>query len=224
MRLFNRRVKLPLLSNFPRLSSKAAFLVILIAFLMDYQPSLSIPPIKKGVARAQTEQIQSVAAENLPFEFQLPHLGYITTKFSFYHPGVDLATGLGMPIKTIAPGTVTNTGFNFWGLGLNVAVDHGYGYKSLYAHMGNIYVQKDQSVEKDDILGTVGLTGHTSGPHTHLEISKESHNIDPQTVLPPIREIPVAADFKQVANTEPIAEKADATKPVDFKKELRLSL
>lgn len=211
----------PFFPNFAKVSSKIALGVIFITFLLDYQPIFNIPPVKKGVAHAQAEQSQSVNAQALPFEFQLPHPGYITTRFSFYHPGIDLATGLGMPIKPIAKGVVIDTGFNFWGLGLVVTIDHGQGYKSIYAHMGNIYVKKNQSVDSNDTLGTVGLTGHTSGPHTHLEISKDNKNIDPQTILPQIRQLPVIEDFQLV---KPIAEQNTETKPVDFKKELRLSL
>src|SRR5205823_5385158 len=98
---------------------------------------------------------------DLPDSFDLPHPGYLTTPYSSYHPGIDIATGLGMPIHPIGKGTVVDVGFNFWGLGLTVTVDHGQGYKSLYAHMGKIYVNKSQQVSKADILGEVGLTGRT---------------------------------------------------------------
>ncbi len=221
MRLFNRRAKLSLLSNFPRLSSKAVFVVILIAFLMDYQPSLGIPPIKKNVARAQTEQVQSVNAEALPFEFSLPHPGYITTRFSLYHPGIDIATGLGMPIKPVAPGTVIDEGYNFWGLGLTVTIDHGFDFKSLYAHLGTIYVQKNQTVDQNNIIGIVGLTGHTTGPHTHLELSKAGKNIDPEKILPQISQMPSLDYIKPVSQKNVPAEEP---KTIDFKKEILSSL
>jgi murein DD-endopeptidase MepM/ murein hydrolase activator NlpD len=60
----------------------------------------------------------------------------------------------------------------------------------LYAHMGRIYVTKDQKVGENAIIGTVGLTGFTSGPHTHLEITLAGKYIDPLTILPPVDDQP----------------------------------
>lgn len=177
---------------------KLALGIIALAFLLDYHPALSIPLLRKGIVNAQIEQVQTITGERLPFEFQLPHPGYMSTQFSSYHPGIDIATGLGFPIKPIAKGVVLDEGYNFWGLGLNVIIDHGNGYRSLYAHMGKIYVKKGQEVSMTDYLGEVGLTGRTTGPHTHLEIYRDGTSIDPLAVLPAIRQIPVAEDFKAV--------------------------
>ncbi len=159
-------------------------------FLLDYQPALKFPPVKKATAHAQFEQTGEVISKSLPFIPQLPHPGYLSTKFSKFHPGIDIASGLGMPIHPVAPGSIIDAGFNFWGLGLIVGVDHGSGFKSLYAHMGQIYVKKGQTVSSTDTLGMVGITGHTSGPHTHLELSRNGANIDPLSVLPAIEDLP----------------------------------
>jgi murein DD-endopeptidase MepM/ murein hydrolase activator NlpD len=130
-----------------------------------------------------------------PTNFQLPHTGYITTPFSSYHPGIDICIGLGMPIKPIANGVVTEAGYNIWGLGLMVEVDHGNGYKSTYSHMGKIFVTKGKEVRIDDLLGEVGMTGHTTGPHTHLELSYAGRKIDPRPLLPELRNYPKEEDF-----------------------------
>lgn len=201
-----------------KLTSKIAFGVILLTFLFNYQPSFSFPPIKQNVARAQTpsptpEQSQTIDAKSLGLVFKLPHDGYISTYFSSYHPGVDLATALGTPIHPVAGGTVVDAGFNYWGLGLNVVVDHGHGYQSLYAHMGKIYVKIGQKVSSDDVLGEVGLTGHTTGPHTHLQISKDGENINPLTVLPEVRNTPLASDFTPIATDS--AQLSTITPPVE---------
>ncbi len=187
-----------------KLPSKIAFGVILLTFLFNYQPSFSFPPVKQNLAHAQTpsptpEQTQTINSKPLDIVFKLPFNGYITTYFSSYHPGIDLATPLGTPIHPVADGTVTDEGFNHWGLGLNVVVDHGHGYQSLYAHMGKIFVKIGQKVTTDDVLGVVGLTGHTTGPHTHLQISKDGEDINPLNVLPPVRTIPLATDFTPIA-------------------------
>jgi murein DD-endopeptidase MepM/ murein hydrolase activator NlpD len=142
---------------------------------------------------------------SLSATFQLPHPGYITTPFSSFHPGIDLCTGLGMPIKPIAKGTVSDAGYNFWGLGLFVEVDHGNGYKSIYAHMGKIYKTKGDKVGENDLLGVVGLTGHTTGPHTHLELSYNGEKVDPKLLLPTIRNYPKEEDFVKIDSATPSA-------------------
>lgn len=164
-------------------------------FFTGYQPAFKYPPIKKNIVKAETVQTQQVEAAASALTFQLPHPGYLSTPFSAYHPGIDIATGLGMPIKPIAKGKVMSVGYTFWGLGLVVEIEHTGGLKSLYAHMGKTYVKAGQDVDVNDYLGEVGLTGHTSGPHTHLEVFKNDNRIDPRTLLPTIREIPVAEDF-----------------------------
>ncbi|MBI2021423.1 M23 family metallopeptidase [Candidatus Daviesbacteria bacterium] len=178
-----------------KLSSKIALGVICLLFFLDYQPVLGIPPIRKAVVRAQAEQSQTINPQENPIVFQLPHPGYLSTPFSSYHPGIDMATGLGMPIKPIAKGEVIEEGYNFWGLGLMVVIKHDQGYISTYGHLGKIYVKKGQVVDVSNYIGEVGLTGHTSGPHTHLEITKDSKKVDPVALLPKIREIPTEADF-----------------------------
>lgn len=175
---------------------KLAFGVFFLVFLSGLQPTLQFPPLKKAVVFAEeSEQTKTVQANSVSFVFQLPHPGYISTHFSSYHPGIDLATGLGMPIKPITKGTVISSGYNFFGLGLVVEVDHGEGYRSLYAHMGKTYVQVGQEVDNNSLLGEVGLTGNTSGPHTHLEIYKDNKPINPITLLPTMREQPQPSDF-----------------------------
>lgn len=171
-------------------ASRIAVGLVFLSFLLGVEPTFSYPPFRQSIVKAQTQtQEQIVVGQAQPIVFQLPHPGYISTYFSSYHPALDIATGLGMPIHPIADGTVVQTGFNFWGLGLTVTVDHDYGYKSLYAHMGKIYVKEGQKITKGEMLGEVGLTGNTSGPHTHLEVSKDGVNINPQPLLPSMEDL-----------------------------------
>lgn len=158
-------------------------------FLLGYQPVIQFPPVKQSLSFAAENQIQNIEAEILP-EIQLPHPGYLSTKFSRFHPGVDIATGLGMPIHPVIDGAVTEVNYGIFGYGNHVIVSHEKGLKSLYGHMGRVYVAAGQKVSTEDTLGTVGMTGFTSGPHTHLEITKEGKLLDPQTVLPPLQNYP----------------------------------
>ena len=70
------------------------------------------------------------------------------------------------------------------GKGNIVIVDHGDGLKSLYAHMGNIYVSVGNEVNPETPLGTVGMTGRTTGPHVHLEIYDKDVAVNPGSILP----------------------------------------
>lgn len=177
---------LPKFPKFAKISSKIALGVVSAIFFSGYQPALQIPPVSKSETRAQAQQTQNIQVSQLPISFQLPHPGYLSTKYSTYHPGIDLATGLGMPVKPISGGTVADTGYSFIGYGLMVVIDHGHGYKSLYAHLGKTYVKKNQQIGSDNYIGEVGLTGHTTGPHTHLEVLKDGKNVDPLAYLPTI--------------------------------------
>jgi murein DD-endopeptidase MepM/ murein hydrolase activator NlpD len=188
-----------------KLKIKLGALLLCLSFLFNYQPYLAFPPIKSSFVYAEIAQESQVTPQDLGVTFQLPHEGYITSPFSSFHPGIDIATGLGMPIKPIAKGKVTSTGFNFFGLGLVVEVDHGNGYRSLYAHIGKIYTEAGKEVNENSFLGEVGLTGNTSGPHTHLEIFKDGVRIDPRLILPAIRNYPKEEDFITLSSATPSA-------------------
>src|SRR3989344_4257047 len=162
-------------------------------FLSGYQPTLAIPPIKQSIAQAQVTQEQVITPADFPDAFNLPHPGYLTTKFSTWHPGVDIATGYGMPVKPVARGTIAEVSLGFWGLGNYVIVEHEQGFRSTYGHMGKVFVRKGHAVDSSSIMGTVGMTGRTSGPHTHLEVTKDSRYIDPLTILPAISNWPATA-------------------------------
>lgn len=159
-------------------------------FLTGYQPVLNFPPARLSLAHASSlEQNQEIEAQIAP-EFKLPHPGYLSNPFSSWHPGIDLATGLGMPIHPIAKGVIEEVDFGFFGYGNNITISHNKSWKSLYAHMGRVFVKKGQTVDSENILGEVGLTGYTSGPHTHIEITHFDKAINPLTVLPEIQKYP----------------------------------
>lgn len=193
--------------NIQKLLPRTSFVIILFFLIFYSQPVFNLPLPKNIIVKAdQQEQTQNIESNALPFATQLPHPGYISTYFSAYHPGIDLATGLGMPIHPIADGTVITAGYDFTGYGLTVVLDHGYGYTSRYAHMGEIYVTVGEKVTRDQLLGVVGLTGHTTGPHTHLEVTHNGVKINPLTILPPVRTYPTQADFQAVSTPKPVSE------------------
>ena len=155
--------------------------------LLGYYPAFGVPPIRKSTVLAQVqEQREEIISSSFSKPLILPHPGYLSTRFSSYHPGIDIAAGLGLLIHPILDGTVEEVGHDIFGLGNFVAVSHEKGFKSKYAHMGRIFVKTGDKVSSDNTLGEVGMTGRTSGPHTHLEITLNGQFIDPLKLLPEI--------------------------------------
>ncbi len=171
--------------------------VFSLLFLSSFAPVLEIPPVKQSTTLAQNAQQQEIEALALPSPMYLPHPGYLSTKFFFYHPGIDIAAGYGMPVHPIAKGVVEQVNYGFLGYGNNMIINHAAGFKSMYAHLGKIFIKAGQNVDHENIIGEVGMTGRTSGPHTHLEITKDGKYIDPLTILPEISTIP--AKYKAAA-------------------------
>lgn len=104
----------------------------------------------------------------------------ITQGFNFFHPGIDLAAVKGSPVYPIMDGVVVYVDRGRFGYGNQVVIDHGSGFKSLYAHFAKVETKEGEKVDKDSILGLVGSTGWSSGPHLHLQIWQENHWVNPR--------------------------------------------
>ncbi len=97
----------------------------------------------------------------------------ITQYYSWYHNGVDIARGgqSGMPpILACNDGVVIRSGWDPFGLGLHVIIDHGDGYQTVYGHMSRIDVSYGEKVERGEKLGMMGSTGRSTGPHIHFMV------------------------------------------------------
>lgn len=174
--------------------SRVSLGLLLVLYFAGYQPTLAIPPIKKAVVEAEEfTQQQTINSNSLSHGFSLPHPGYLSQRFSPWHPGIDVATGLGMPVHPVNNGKVIEVVYGYFGFGHYVAVEHEQGYKSTYGHMGRIFVTVGDEVNTGSIMGEVGMTGRTTGPHTHLEITKNGQYVDPLTLLPDVPTWPKAA-------------------------------
>lgn len=103
----------------------------------------------------------------------------LSQDFHALHPGIDIRAKLGSPIKAAMAGTVVYTGYDPFGYGNHIIVDHGSGVQTLYAHMSKILVQVGDMVTNENTLGYVGLTGHTTGPHLHFEVRVNNVKVDP---------------------------------------------
>lgn len=139
-------------------------------------------------SRIDPQLSHAVVSKLSPFDFEYPvQGGYISQGYRPYHRAIDIATGFGSPIKSLGTGKVEFAGRVKDGHGNFVVIEHSDGFKSTYAHMGKIYVKTGNSVTSDTVIGTVGLTGRTTGAHLHLEIYDGEEMIDPAKFLPSIR-------------------------------------
>ena len=100
------------------------------------------------------------------------------------HWGIDLAGNGGEGAYATDAGVIVYAGWNNYGYGNMVMVDHGNGFQSLYAHLEQIYVGCGQSVGQGDAIGAIGSTGRSSGAHLHFEIMTATVKINPYDVLP----------------------------------------
>ena len=95
------------------------------------------------------------------------------------HEGLDFAAPIGTPIYATADGVVTTSGFTTSGFGIHVVVNHGYGYKTIYGHMVRVKARVGQRVKRGEVIGYVGNSGKSTGPHLHYEVHKSGIPIDP---------------------------------------------
>jgi murein DD-endopeptidase MepM/ murein hydrolase activator NlpD len=99
------------------------------------------------------------------------------------HHGIDIGSPPGTPVASPAPGMVTTASVH-GRLGKHVALDHGNGVTSLYGHLAAVDVKPGQRVAKGQVIGRVGSTGRSTGPHLHYELLVEGKAVDPRPFLP----------------------------------------
>ena len=104
------------------------------------------------------------------------HPIYKTKKF---HAGMDFSAKTGTPIYATGDGEISKVKRSRKGYGNHVVINHGFGYKTLYAHMSKYIVKKRQKVKRGDIIGYVGNTGTSVAPHLHYEVHKDGKKINP---------------------------------------------
>lgn len=118
--------------------------------------------------------------------FRWPLKGTLTSGYGWrqgkFHHGIDLAAAYGTPFRAAAGGRVSCTGYR-GSYGIMIEVDHGAGYRTRYGHACKAAVSTGQQVEVGQILGYVGLTGNTTGPHLHFEIHAAGEKVNPLRFL-----------------------------------------
>ncbi|WP_119339328.1 peptidoglycan DD-metalloendopeptidase family protein [Meiothermus hypogaeus] len=104
--------------------------------------------------------------------------------FQRFHTGIDLAAPTGTPIYAARAGQVDTAGWSRFGYGLHVILDHGGAQETLYGHMSRIAVRPGQWVARGDLIGYVGSTGWSTGPHLHFEVRVGGAARNPLAYLP----------------------------------------
>ena len=96
-----------------------------------------------------------------------------------FHAGLDFTAPVGTPIYATANGVVTDAGYNEGGYGNRVVINHGFGYETLYGHMFRIKARVGQKIKRGEVIGYVGSTGKSTGPHCHYEVHRNGIPVDP---------------------------------------------
>lgn len=135
---------------------------------------------KKEEMLSSIPAIQPVRNEDLKrmasgFGYRI-HPIYKVPKF---HAGMDFTAPTGTEIFATGDGVIERVERRQIGYGLNVVIRHGYGYKTLYGHMSQIKVREGQRVKRGDVIGLVGNTGTSVGPHLHYEVIKDGEKVNP---------------------------------------------
>lgn len=154
--------------------------------LADEEAAKKIQQARNDAANGKTPQTSSSTSG---FRYPLPGgSSYVSCAYGYrYHPiygyykmhyGVDLAASAGTPIYATKSGTVTMAGYSSVN-GNYVSINHGDGYSSLYAHMTNYTVSNGQYVKQGEVIGYVGSTGWSTGPHLHFEIYYGGSTVNP---------------------------------------------
>lgn len=101
------------------------------------------------------------------------------TKIMKQHKGMDFSAHVGTPVYATGNGVVVRADRSTPGFGNHIEINHGFGYVTLYAHLASYRVRGGQRVKRGDLIGFIGMTGRTSGPHLHYEVHKNGVSIDP---------------------------------------------
>ncbi len=110
------------------------------------------------------------------------YFGYRSDPFSGkprFHQGIDLSGNRGEPIYSAGNGVVEKVAFEFYGYGNYVIVDHGFGYKTRYAHLQHVHVKVGDVLTRGEQLGTMGNSGRSKGPHLHYEVIYRDNRVNP---------------------------------------------
>ncbi len=150
--------------------------------------SRSLDDVSAMVLRKQDMLASIPSVEPIPSDETRVSSGFGSRMHPIYkimrpHQGLDFTSPTGTAIHATGDGTVEFAGYNTSGFGIHVILDHGYGYQTVYGHMSEVKVRRGQKVKRGDVIGEVGSTGLSTGPHLHYEVHKDGVPMDPVNFL-----------------------------------------
>jgi murein DD-endopeptidase MepM/ murein hydrolase activator NlpD len=152
-----------------RLAVQAKSYIQIDGFIKNKEQLLACTPAIQPVSNKDLRRLAS------GFGYRIDPV-YKTTKF---HAGLDFAAPQGTPIYATANGTVEVAGNTGNGYGNHVVINHGYGYGTLYGHMFKVKARVGEKVKRGEVIGYVGSTGKSTGPHCHYEVRRNGVPVDP---------------------------------------------
>ena len=182
-------------SSLSRNFSQGGLMNVANAFDLLKAAKKQIPELNKALDSAVKPALEETLAEESAQPSGQPVVGKMEVSSEFgvrsnpfggssreVHEGLDFVGEQGDIIAATGDGKVTQAGAN-GGYGISVMIDHGHGYETLYAHMSKAHVKVGDRVKRGQIIGYIGSTGRSSGPHLHYGLYKNDKAIDPRTFL-----------------------------------------
>ncbi|MDE2773621.1 MAG: M23 family metallopeptidase [Gemmatimonadota bacterium] len=145
-------------------------------------PDLWLPP--SALARAERAGTPARSDDTRPTSWPLTERGFVTQTLmegDSEHAGVDIAVPSDAYVRAAGPGTVVDVGEDQV-YGRFVLLDHGDGFHSRYAHASTTFVERGQSVRRNEVIALTGSTGQSTAPHLHFEVLVNGEPVDPLTV------------------------------------------
>ncbi len=154
--------------------------------LLKPDSKLIIPGGTKPYQRREVTTYEGPAPEGISGSgsFYWPAAGYISQGYWYGHRAIDIADAVGAAIMATDDGYVSFAGWTDIGYGYLVVVDHANGYQTYYAHLSNIFVFEGEIVDAGQVIGAMGSTGNSTGPHLHFEIRYDGYPTNPLIYLP----------------------------------------
>lgn len=179
-KLFRRWLEKRKLKQF--LGGSLTFLVFLTNLIVQPISAFDVVKQKSAILPSPEEPVITTTVFNRPLE------GKLCQGFHRWHPAIDVCVPLNTPIRPVAEGEVIEASYSRLGWGNTIVIKHQINnqeYYSRYAHLRQISVTPGSQVERQTVIGTVGLTGWTTGPHLHLELRlKNGQALNPAEYLP----------------------------------------
>jgi len=128
-------------------------------------------------------------------------------KIKIFHSGMDFSAPVGTPIYATGDGLVEKIEYSSYGYGNNITLDNGFGYETRYAHMSTFNVKRGEKVKRGNVIGYVGNTGTSTGPHIHYEVHKNGKAVDPKYYF--FKDLTASEYEKMVAISDNIGQSYD---------------